>query len=124
MPGVFDRLNKQLESKKGSGGILPHDLATLPPALRRIMRLMLREMQMSYPQLCDAIDEMPEADRLSRDELSSTLTSLTEEFWLTRIGEGEKAIYKVNLRREEGSVLAKGIWSSLNSKLKDKPRDE
>ncbi|MBI3161907.1 MAG: hypothetical protein HYZ23_05330 [Chloroflexi bacterium] len=123
MPGVFDRLNKEIQDKQQEGGITPLDLASLPPALRKIMRLMLRELQMTYPRLCEAMDEMPEADRLSREDLQSALTTLTEQYWLIRIGEKEKAIYKVNLRRKEGSKLAAGIWSSLNERLKKHPKD-
>jgi hypothetical protein len=123
MPGVFDRLNKEIENKQQEGGITPLDLAELPPALRRIMRLMLRELQLNYPRLCEIMDGMPEKDRLSRNELNEALATLTEQFWLIRLGEGEKAIYKVNLRRKSGSTLAAGIWSSLDSKLKDKPKD-
>lgn len=123
MPGVFDRLNKEIQDKQQEGGITPLDLAGLPPALRRIMRLMLRELQMTHPRLCEAMDSMPEADRLTRDDLQDTLSTLTQQSWLIRIGEGEKAIYKVNLRRRAGSTLASGIWSSLDKKLKDKPKE-
>ncbi|MDD2922195.1 MAG: hypothetical protein PHQ36_07905 [Anaerolineales bacterium] len=121
MPGVFDRLNKELQGKKQDGGITPLDLIDLPPALRKIMRLMLRELQVGYPRLCEIVDAMPAADRMTRDELQSALATLTEQFWLIRIGEGEKAIYKVNLRRKEGSKLMAGVWSALDEKLKDKP---
>ncbi len=124
MPGVFDRLNKEIKDKQQEGGITPLDLVDLQPALRRIMRLMLRELQMTYPRLCEAMDAMPEQDRLTRDELDDSLSTLTQQFWLIRIGEGEKAIYKVNLRRKAGSTLAAGIWSSLDAKLKGKPKDE
>lgn len=123
MPGVFDRLNKEIESKHQEGGVTALDFVDLPPALRKIMRLMLRELQLSYVQLCDAIDAMPEAERLSRDDLKDALSTLTQQFWLLRIGEGEKAIYKVNLRRKAGSTLASGIWASLDTKLKDNPKD-
>lgn len=123
MPGVFDRLNKEIQDKQQEGGITPLDLAGLPPALRKIMRLMLRELQMTYPRLCEAMDSIPEAERLSRDDLQGALSTLTQQFWLIRIGDGDKAIYKVNLRRREGSKLAAGIWSSLDAKLKGKPKD-
>ena len=123
MPGVFDRLNKEIENKQEEGGITALDLAGLPPALRKIMRLMLRELQLNYPQLGEAMASMPEAERLSREDLDSALATLTEQFWLIRIGEGEKAIYKVNLKRKAGSTLAAGIWSSLDEKLKGKPKD-
>ena len=123
MPGVFDRLNKEIQDKQKEGGITPLDLAGLPPALRKIMRLMLRELQASYPRLCETMDGMPEKDRLSREELQSALAELTGQFWLIRIGEAEKAIYKVNLRRREGSKLMAGIWSALDEKLKSNPPD-
>jgi hypothetical protein len=121
MPGVFDRLNKEIQDKQKEGGITPLDLADLPPALRKIMRLMLRELQMNYPRLREVMESVPEAERLSRDELDDALSSLTEQFWLIRIGTGEKAIYKVNLRRKEGSKLAAGLWTKLDERLKRKP---
>ncbi len=124
MSGVFDRLNKEIENKQQEGGITALDLAELPPALRKIMRLMLRELQMNYPRLCEVMDDMPEEERLTRDDLSAALDTLTEQFWLIRIGEREKAIYKVNLKRKAGSTLAAGIWSSLDARLKNKPKDE
>ena len=123
MPGVFDRLNKEIKDKQQDGGITALDLAELSPALRKIMRLLLRELQMSYPRLCEAMDAMPEKDRLTRDGLDDSLSTLTQQSWLIRIGEGEKAIYKVNLRHGDGSKLAAGIWSSLDAKLKGKPKD-
>ena len=123
MPGVFDRLNKEIKDKQQQGGITALDLAELSPALRKIMRLMLRELQMSYPRLCEAMDAMPEKDRLTRDGLDESLSTLTQQSWLIRIGEGEKAIYKVNLRHGDGSKLAAGIWSSLDAKLKGNPKE-
>ena len=123
MPGVFDRLNKEIKDKQQEGGITALDLAELSPALRMIVRLMLRELQMSYPRLCEAMDTMPEKDRLTRDGLDDALSTLTQQSWLIRIGEREKAIYKVNLRHGDGSKLAAGIWSNLDAKLKGKPKD-
>ncbi len=121
MPGVFDRLQKEIENKQSEGGITALDLADLPPALRKIMRLMLRELQLNYPQLTEAVAALPEAERLASRELDEALEVLTRQSWLLRIGEGRKAIYKVNLRRKSGSTLASGIWNTLDSKLKDKP---
>lgn len=118
MAGVFDRLQRQIEDKNKEGGITALDLADLPPALRKIMRLMLRQLQMNYPQLCAAMDAMPEAERLSRTDLDQSLENLTRQAWLTRLGEGAKAVYKVNLRAKSGSTLASGIWASLDEKLK------
>ena len=118
MPGVFDRLNKEIENKKKEGGITPLDLVDLPPALRKIMRLMLREIQLDYSKLSEVMAAMPENERLSQEDLDDALSKLTDQSWLIRIGEGTKAIYKVNLRKKAGSTLAGGIWSSLDTRLK------
>jgi hypothetical protein len=119
MTGIFDRLQKQIDDKRKSGGITVLDLADLPPALRKIMKLMLRKLQLNYPQLCQAMDEMPEDERLTYAELNEALRKLSEQAWLIQIGEGERAIYKVNLRRKAGSALGESIWKNLDAKLKD-----
>ena len=121
MAGVFDRLQKRIDDKQKEGGITALDLADLPPALRKIMRLMLRKLQMDYPQLCEAIESLPEDQRLARTDLDDALKTLSQQAWLIQIGEGERAIYKVNLRRKAGSTIASGIWQSLDDKLKDNP---
>jgi hypothetical protein len=121
MPGIFDRLQKEIENKQGEGGITALDLADLPPTLRKIMRLMLRELELSYPQMTETIDSLPAAERIPSKDLDEALDTLTRQGWLIRIGEGLKAIYKVNLRRKSGSTLADGIWGTLDSKLKGNP---
>ncbi|HSK88713.1 MAG TPA: hypothetical protein VK880_10165, partial [Anaerolineales bacterium] len=63
MPGVFDRLQKEIENKGDEGGITALDLADLPPTLRKIMRLMLRELQLNYLQLTETIAALPENER-------------------------------------------------------------
>ena len=118
MPGLFDRLQTKIEDKNKEGGITALDLADLPPALRKIMRLMLRKLQLNYPQLCAAMDELPESERLSRADMDRSLETLTSQAWLTRLGEGSKAVYKVNLKAKSGSSLASGIWLALDEKLK------
>ena len=118
MPGIFDRLQKEIENKQSEGGITALDLADLPPTLRKIMRLMLRELELSYPRMTDTIASLPDAERIPSNDLDEALDTLTRQGWLIRIGEGIKAIYKVNLRRKSGSTLASGIWGTLDEKLK------
>lgn len=121
MAGIYDRLQKQIDDKHDEGGISVLDLVDLPPTLRKIMRLMLKRLQMSYPQLHEAFKQMPEAERLTRTYLDDALKELSEQAWLIQIGTGERAIYKVNLRRKAGSKLGENIWQNLDSKLKDSP---
>jgi hypothetical protein len=125
MPGVFERLQRQIDDKKQEGGITALDLADLPPALRKIMRLMLRQLEMSYPQLVEAMSKMPEGERLNQKDLDEALDTLSKQFWLMRFGEGSRATYKVNLRRKAGSTLSVNIWASLEAKISgaEKPKE-
>lgn len=118
MDGVFDRLQKQIDDKRKAGGISVLDLADLPHSLRKIMRLMLRHTRMSYAQLNEAIEQMPEDERLSQADLDAALNKLSDQAWLIQIGAGERAVYKVNLRHKAGSQLSETIWQNLDSKLK------
>ena len=118
MTGIYDRLQKQIDDQRKEGGISLLDLADLPPTLRKIMRLMLRQTKMNYAQLREAIEHLPEGEQLTRANLDEALKKLSEQAWLIQIGEGERAVYKVNLRRRAGSKLSETIWQNLDSKLK------
>jgi len=117
MSGVFDRLQRQLDIQKREQGISPLELADLPPNLRKIMRLMLRQVAMKYAELCKVVDELPTAQRLAHAELDQALQTLVEQNWLLRSGEGDMITYRVNLRRRAGSNLDKDVWAALDQKI-------
>ncbi len=124
MSGIFDRLQNRLEVQKREQGISAIELADLPPNLRRIMRMMLRELAMKYPDIVKAVDALPEAQRIPRPDLDQALDMLVEQNWLARTGDGDMTTYRVNLRRKSGSSLDKDIWSALDSRIttsKDTP---
>jgi len=114
MSGVFDRLHKRLEVKAQEGGISPLDLAALPPLLRKIMRYLLREYELTYTEIKEWAEDLSDDERA---ELDPALDELTRQFWLIRRGEGERVRYQANLRRKAGSKLAQGVWGALNSKI-------
>lgn len=116
MGGIFDRLQGQLSSQDNEGGITPLDLAELPPALRKIMRLMLREVEMTSLALHEAAKTIPEVDRMDPSELDESLDALSRQGWLIKMGE-ENISYRVNLRRKAGSSL--GLWASLQSRIEE-----
>lgn len=118
MSGVFDRLQKEIDAKRKESGISILDLAELSPTLRKIMQLMLRRVQMSSAQLHEANDLLPEGERLTNNALDEALKKLSDQAWLIQIGQGKRAIYKVNLRRRAGSHLSETIWQNLDAKLK------
>jgi len=116
--GVFDRLQQQLDIRKRDEGISALEIADLPPVLRKVIRLLLREVVMKYTDLCANLDAMPQVDRLTRAELDQALKILVEQNWLTCHGEDEFTSYRVNLRRKAGSQLSQDVWSALDAKIK------
>ncbi len=115
--GVFDRLQQQLDVRKREEGISAIEIADLPPNLRKVMRLMLREVVLKYTDLCVELEAMPKVDRPTRRELDQALDVLVEQNWLIRYDEGEFISYRVNLRRKAGSQLDQDIWRSLTNRI-------
>lgn len=113
MSGIFDRLNTQIE-QSGDGGISPLDLAKLPDNLRKIMRLMVREVEMSEEELVEAIKGWPKDEHMDSDAISDALKLLVKDGWLIKMGE-QNITYRANLRRKAGSQLR--FWSALDDRI-------
>lgn len=124
MSTIYDRLKQKLQVQHRKGGISPLELAELPPRLKKVMRLLIRELEMNYPDLCQAIAEMPAADQLSTEELDEALDTLTRQNWLKRDYDRGIPQYKVNLRRKAGSALPPGVWTNLNNHLSQQTKPE
>ncbi|MDH5506385.1 MAG: hypothetical protein OEZ02_04125 [Anaerolineae bacterium] len=120
MSGLFDRIQSELDNRDDEGGLSPLDLKDLPSPLRKIMRIMLRKVEITSAELFVAVGEMPEDDRLNKDELLEVLKALIKQGWLITLGEGEGMRYKVNLRRKRGSTLANSFWSALDDKMEER----
>ncbi len=117
MSGVFDRLSKKLGEKDDSSGISPLDLANLPQAQRQLMRILLRELEMSLSALMGLVEELPEGKRPTQAEVEEALKSLALEGWVIKMGEDAQITYKANLRRKAPSTLAQSIWSTLDARI-------
>jgi hypothetical protein len=91
------------------------DLLDLPLEMRKVMILLLRHGELSYVQLCEVIDQLPEAERISRGELDKALVSLTEQRWLFTLGEDQPLIYKVDMRRK--GTNATGVLPKRTSNI-------
>lgn len=114
---IFDRLQRQLDIQKREQGISALELMDLPPQMRRIMKMMLREVVMKHIHLSQAVANLPPKDRMTQSELDSALKTLVEQNWLIANGEGEFLSYRVNLRRKAGSALDQDIWAALNNRI-------
>ncbi len=120
MSTLFDRLQGEMDKRESEGGITPLDLASLPAPWRKIMRTMLREIQMSLPDLQKAFQAMPEADRVEEHELHKSLDALVKEGWLIQLGEAEVVNYRVNLRRKAASKVGADVWGTLDKKIMER----
>ena len=121
---IFDRLKQRLDIQKREQGISALEIADLPPNLRKIMRMMLREVVMKHSELVAAVAAMPPANRMSQEELDAALDKLVEQNWLVRYGTGELMSFKVNLRRRAGSQLGQDIWSVLGNRIASSKQGE
>jgi len=137
MGGLDDPLRGQSDDHEREHDITPLDLIDLPPVQYRVMRLMLRQGQMTYPQLDKANAALSETERLSRDELDAALQTLIEQGWLVQSDEEPALTYKVSLRRKvrtgldtfskrnaASSALTKNIWDALDSKTDQDTADD
>jgi hypothetical protein len=81
-----------------SDGISTMELAALPPKLRRIMSLLIRQGEMTQAALFEALEASPEEERLSQAELEAALETLGEQSWLVESEEeGQPKTYKAQL---------------------------
>jgi len=117
MSNVFDRLQNKLDIEKHDEGISLIEIAQLPPNLRKVMRIMLRKLEITRKGLIAEIDKLPEDDKLENDELIYSLETLAKQSWLISRGEGQFLNYQVNLRRKSGSSLSKSFWARLDDRI-------
>ncbi len=118
MSDIFKRLDKQIKLKAEAypEGITILDLAELPPNLKHIMKIMLREHELAFEEINQTNLELPDEDRLTPEQLQEALNELTRQFWLICRGEGERRRYQVNLRYKKG---IKAVWSILDERISD-----
>ena len=114
------------------------DLDALAPAPRRVMRLVMRESELGYADLCRAMEQLPAGERVGGQELDDALAQLTGQNWLAVSGADEGRRYRVNYRRrsgraltqvvprrQSGGSLGKTIWDALESgPLVERPAGE
>jgi hypothetical protein len=72
------------------------DFIDLPGFERCIVRLLLRETELSYRQLCQAVAEMPGDLRMDPMQLDTALDHLTRSQWLVCEGDAQDARYRIS----------------------------
>lgn len=111
---AWRRLEAVVGSYSADGGIGVAEMLTdLPPAERRLMRLILRHKgRMSFKDIVDAMKALPKDRRLSESMARGALDSLIGQRWLVVMGEAP-VTYEENLGRRRPRELGEDIWSAL-----------
>lgn len=89
-------------------GMSTIELMSQPPAVRRVVRIMLRNTTQSYESIASNINELPEDKRPTPEELQEGLDRLVEMGWLIPREEDGSIIYSVKVKSKEGSEVRLG----------------
>lgn len=120
MSDLFNKLQNELDILQKEDGVTPLDLAELPTPLRRIMRKMLRALELDHEAIAKIFNELPEEERKEVKDLDAALEILAKQGWVIVLGEKGSHRYKVNLRRKRGSALAADIFNKLDDRLSER----
>lgn len=122
MPGLFDRLQAELDDQDHEpSGVTPLEIADLPNDQRRILLWLLRDRRASTD------GATPDVVQNRLEDAPSDCTGILQELavtgWVIKMGEPPNIRYKVNLRRKRGSTLAFGLWSIISERIAPDPHD-
>jgi hypothetical protein len=79
------------------------DFMDLPGFERCIVRFLLRETELTYPQLVESISTLPDDQQLDQEHLDAALDHLTRSEWIVSSGEGEQRQYRISLMQRNNS---------------------
>ncbi len=94
------------------------DYMELPPAERCLVRLVLRHISMSYPNICAEIELMPANQQMSQAELDAALEHLTRSNWLIPQQDEQPIIYRVN-DSQRSTSQDRRLWDGIDLEAMD-----
>lgn len=96
---------EQLQDAPAVGdGITMMHLLELPPAVRALLRLLLRRGSMSRQDLASASAAQPQPLQISGGQLDTLIELLSRQGWLVRVEETEIPRYRLRLRPKPPST--------------------
>ncbi|MBI2864731.1 MAG: MarR family transcriptional regulator [Chloroflexi bacterium] len=109
-PGLFDRLNQEMQARDKTPGLTMSDVLVLPEAERRLLNWMMRADEVSLAEV---------ADRLQADETAARarLAELMEKGYVREIDIHGDVRYRVRLAPKRGREIPLNIWSALDDKV-------
>lgn len=97
------------------------DFMDLPAVERCIVRLVLREVTMTYPELQEAVTTLPPDQQMDQNSFESALDHLTVSQWLIRQPQEQQIAYRVNTLQKSASQN-QGLLEGLDLENLDEPR--
>lgn len=122
------RFEGQTQPPDDERPISPSDLLTLPPAQRRIVRILLRSNGMNLAELSQALDLFPPEERLAPAALAETIAQLEQARWLVSVEGLDPPVYqaarlgwtgpahpedRLSERHRSGASRLSGFWDSV-----------
>lgn len=110
MPGLFDRLQNEIERREEVIGISPADLLELSPELRRLVQTITRRGEITLAELSGAVG-MP------ADEVAPLIAALEEKGFVTASDKDGERRYKAQYARRRGREVPLNIWEALTQRI-------
>jgi len=107
MPGLFDRLQSEIDRRESVDSLSPMDLLALEPELRAIVQVLMRRGDATAEEIGAACG-MPAA------EAATLLDALVAKGMVARtVGDVDAPRWRANLGRRRARALPTGIWARL-----------
>ncbi len=93
------------------------ELYKLPPNQYTIMELVMTPREISYKNLCEAVKELPETNRLSQAQIDGTLYELLRLGYLTSFIDNGEIIYMAQIGQKGDSPVKRDeqkLWNQLD----------
>ncbi len=107
MPGLFDRLQGEIESREKAAGLSMADILDLPDPLRRVVNWMMKEGEVSFSQVAAFIAE---------EETRRILNTLVEKGFVRELAVQPESRFKVRLARKRKKEIPLNLWDALGDK--------
>ncbi|HSM57673.1 MAG TPA: hypothetical protein VK879_16085 [Candidatus Sulfomarinibacteraceae bacterium] len=122
MTGLFDNISHKLEAEAGQRGISAWEITRLSPSLRAVVRALLREVELTYPDLRRLLQTESAGEvQLTPAELDKALQQLLNQAWIVRMGQQDTTTYRINLQPRRGTRLSPSLWQQLEQRLSNLP---
>ncbi len=108
--GLFDRVEGELEAREKSPGLQMSDLLSMPEPVCGLLNWMIRQRQVSLPDICAYL-------QLSDDAARTILVDVLQKGYVREIEMRGVTRYRVRLAPKRGRALMDDLWKALDDKV-------